>query len=245
MSVCETFLQKGICSKRGCESRHPKDCRHWTGKPEGCYRKETCDYLHNISKKFNAVSVICDEENFSGDNCDHTNYNKDRLNGHKELSQSMNQAPDNCSLGESTNQMTSESTQHIETLLTYVESAEDTSVNENAYCCDICDTSYNCPTELTNHNNRRHQNLSCDQCEFVSYGSVMMQHHLATSHVQFSCDDCNFIAKNKGGLTRHKNAKHENSQESTDNNQIDITTTETTEETPFIRFNFPINFGPV
>ena len=71
-----------------------------------------------------------------------------------------------------------------------------------------------------------------------------MQHHLATSHMQFSCDDCNCIAKNKGGLTRHKNAKHVNSQESTDNNQFDFTTTETTEETPFIRFSiseFSIN----
>ena len=30
VSVCEMFVQKGICSKLGCPSRHPKDCRHWT-----------------------------------------------------------------------------------------------------------------------------------------------------------------------------------------------------------------------
>ena len=35
-----------------CPRRHPQHCRHWTSKPEGCNRNETCQYLHIRSKRF-------------------------------------------------------------------------------------------------------------------------------------------------------------------------------------------------
>ena len=85
------------------------------------------------------------------------------------------------------------------------------------YACDIWDISFDCDGELIAHNNDMHQNYSCDPCDFVSYGKMMMQYHL-----HLSCDEFEFVAKNKGGLTRHKNAKHENYKEPKEQNKIDL-----------------------
>ena len=54
-----------------------------------------------------------------------------------------------------------------------------------------------------------------------------MDWHMSTSHLNFSCDECEFIAKNKGGLTRHRNAKHENT---TQQNHLNITTDDPSEQ---------------
>ena len=63
---------------------------------------------------------------------------------------------------------------------------------------------------------------------------------MTTSHFHLSCDECEFVAKNKGGLTRHKNAKHENNKEP--NEQDNIDTTEAREEPTFLTINFPVQF---
>ena len=106
------------------------------------------------------------------------------------------------------------------------------------YVCEICDMSYDCDGELSEHNSNMHINYSCDQCDFVSYGTMMMQYHMTTSHFHLSCDECEFVAKNKGGLTRHKNAKHENNKEPKEQDNIDLTT-EAREEPSFLTINFP------
>ena len=93
----------------------------------------------------------------------------------------------------------------------------------NIFACDICDTSYNCQDDLMEHRNNMHQNYSCNQCDFEACGQ-MMDYHTSTSHLHFSCDECEFIAKNKGGLTRHRNAKHENTMETKEQNHFNTTT---------------------
>ena len=45
------------------------------------------------------------------------------------------------------------------------------------YVCEICDMSYNCDSDFSEHNINIHINYSCDQCDFVSYGKMMMQYH--------------------------------------------------------------------
>ena len=45
-------MRDGICLQIKCPKRHPRHCRHWISKPEGCNRNETCQYLHIRSKRF-------------------------------------------------------------------------------------------------------------------------------------------------------------------------------------------------
>ena len=44
--VCEVYLQDGLCLQRKCPKRHPRHCRYWSSKSEGCTRNEECQYLH-------------------------------------------------------------------------------------------------------------------------------------------------------------------------------------------------------
>ena len=111
------------------------------------------------------------------------------------------------------------------------------------YTCDICDVSYNCNCELSDHTDM-HRIYSCEQCEFMSFGQYLMQDHMSSSHLHLACNECEFIAKSKGGLTRHRNAKHENHTEPKDQNQVDLTTeTEEREEPSFLTFNLPVKFS--
>ena len=107
------------------------------------------------------------------------------------------------------------------------------------YTCDICDMSYNCNSELNDQDHTdMHRIYSCEQCEFMSFGQYLMQDHMSSSHLHLACNECEFIAKSKGGLTRHRNAKHENHTEPKDQNQVDLTTeTEEREEPSFLTFN--------
>ena len=108
----------------------------------------------------------------------------------------------------------------------------------NVFTCDICDTSYNCQDGLTEHNNNMHQYYACDQCDFDGYGLIIMECHTSTSHPQFSCEECDFIGKNKGGLTRHRKAKHENTK---DQNHINPTPGDDRVEPSFLTINFPVH----
>ena len=69
-----------------------------------------------------------------------------------------------------------------------------------------------------------------------------MQDHMTSSHLHLSCDECEFVAKNKGGLTRHRNAKHENHNETKEQNHV-YYTTEDREEPSFLTFNLPVKFS--
>ena len=48
-TICDEFSTNGKCSNfKSCLFRHPKPCRFWTKKIEGCRRGNTCLYMHNI-----------------------------------------------------------------------------------------------------------------------------------------------------------------------------------------------------
>ena len=69
--VCSEYREEGICRQRGCSKRHPRHCRYWTSKPEGCKRKEACDYLHVSTKRFSCYGEIDGRmENHEYDNQD-------------------------------------------------------------------------------------------------------------------------------------------------------------------------------
>ena len=135
---------------------------------------------------------------------------------------------------------------------------------ENTYSCDICETNYDNPNDIVDHNTDIHPNNEyylCDQCEYEAISQSLLQEHITATHVHLSCDYCGFVAKNRGGLTRHVNAKHENANESEkhktaehenleEKERVDFTATVDTEEPSchreregdFLYFNFPIQF---
>ena len=69
----------------------------------------------------------------------------------------------------------------------------------------------------------------------------MMQDHMSTFHLNLACDECEFVAKNKGGLTRHRNARHGNYSDPKEQNHV-YSTTEDKEEPSFLTINFPGQF---
>ena len=228
--ICQKYLSTGICEEKACSARHPRHCRYWSTKAEGCKRESACQYLHISSKRFIVADTNVkrnEDQNLPDESVVEpaSNLAEPVIESSKEKF-----ICNVCDLLCDDEEVLTEHT---------------TAAHENEYHCVICGTSHNWQKELTNHITYMHQNYSCDRCEFVSYGQIMMEDHIATSHVQLSCDVCDFTAKNKGGLTRHKNAKHENFHESQDKSHFEITTTETTQEASFLRINFPINFGPV
>ena len=48
--ICVEFLEVGMCRKNGCPDRHPRICKFWAQNPEGCPRKDQCQYLHIRAK---------------------------------------------------------------------------------------------------------------------------------------------------------------------------------------------------
>ena len=63
--ICEDFLEIGICkSSEGCIKRHPKNCRYWCKRAEGCRRGENYEFLHLESMRFkdNLNSNVFTEE---------------------------------------------------------------------------------------------------------------------------------------------------------------------------------------
>ena len=73
LAVCDNFLMNNFCYERGCQLRHPKDCRFWTKSTEGCIRHDPCQYLHRESMKLFVYS--CDQ-------CEYRNPNKNSLERH-------------------------------------------------------------------------------------------------------------------------------------------------------------------
>ena len=108
---------------------------------------------------------------------------------------------------------------------------EDSNADEITYSCDICETTYDCPSDLNTHNNAMHErseSYSCDQSEYEATNNCLLPQHAMTSHPSLSCDECEFTAKNKGGLTRHRNAQHKNSkklEEPSNNNLVNPSAT--------------------
>ena len=71
--MCDEYLQDGLCIQRRCPKRHPRHCRYWSSKPEGCNRNEECQYLHLASKRFSDRSLFTvyeDDNEDESDSCD-------------------------------------------------------------------------------------------------------------------------------------------------------------------------------
>ena len=50
VNICEEFLKEDACKSKRCNFRHPKHCRYWMKKAEGCHRNENCQYQHDKSR---------------------------------------------------------------------------------------------------------------------------------------------------------------------------------------------------
>ena len=78
-TICEEYLQDGVCRKNACSDRHPKTCRYWHRNPEGCLRQGRCDYLHIQSEKYVAIDVI-DSNDERRNTCDEWQVDQNRVN---------------------------------------------------------------------------------------------------------------------------------------------------------------------
>ena len=47
---CQSYMEGGICRDRNCDRRHRKDCRYFK-EEAGCFRGESCEYLHTKKNK--------------------------------------------------------------------------------------------------------------------------------------------------------------------------------------------------
>ena len=50
-NVCDKFLSGNECSDRGCTKRHPRSCKFWLKDSRGCFRGDSCKYLHREEEK--------------------------------------------------------------------------------------------------------------------------------------------------------------------------------------------------
>ena len=55
--VCNEFLLEGICRQHKCPQRHPRHCRYWTTRQEGCNRGDFCQYLHVHEKRYSGEEI--------------------------------------------------------------------------------------------------------------------------------------------------------------------------------------------
>ena len=74
---CKTYVTQGNCEEQKCEGRHRRYCttKHNTS---GCYRGDTCQYLHSSSKKeeMNNLSkrTECDKDMQEILRCNHCDF---------------------------------------------------------------------------------------------------------------------------------------------------------------------------
>ena len=59
-SVYENCLLNKSCPERGCTKRHPSSCKFWQRDPRGCFRGETCKYLHRLEDRGKDKKELCD-----------------------------------------------------------------------------------------------------------------------------------------------------------------------------------------
>ena len=83
--VCKEYLEDGICRQRECPKRHPRHCRYWTSKAEGCKRREECQYLHVSSKRFSGENHEYENEDDTDacNQCDYESTNISDLKAHR------------------------------------------------------------------------------------------------------------------------------------------------------------------
>ena len=220
-NICQDFVQNGICRTQQCHNRHPRDCRYWTNKQEGCNRQEKCQYLHLSSKRFTthkidnfepevAIPIVGESSDRSKkescDNCDFCCETEEELICHRGATHHQSHADktvftcDKCDY----------TSFREEALVMHTT----TNHHNAAKRCNI-DFGFNLPQkhqENFRNNEEQELTLNCLNCAYIASNETQLDDHLEMCYFvdpEFSCDVCNFSAKNKGGLTRHKNAQHQ------------------------------------
>ena len=189
--ICGNFLENQVCRTRQCQKRHPRDCRYWTGNPEGCIRQETCQYLHLPIKRF------CSE--------------KDKVGIEPEIGNS--------------------------------ESEYSTSEEKNN--CNDCEFSYDSEEPIICHTETTHQ-FTCDECQFTAKNKGWLTRHKNANHAQqtYKCDECDYQSDTENDVNSHNTeyhrANHVGLHDDLQEN-VDITAKDT-EDANILYFNFPINF---
>ena len=56
-TICESYLKNGICDEKACLSRHPRQCRYWSTRAEGCQRENRCQYLRFTSPQIGLLQL--------------------------------------------------------------------------------------------------------------------------------------------------------------------------------------------
>ena len=167
LETCHEYLEDGICRTVNCIQRHPRHCRYWTKRLEGCKRGISCQYLHVESMKYvvpnmqstngpttneQEVAFTSETENvmvvFSCDECTYTINNELLLTAHV-------------------------ATHHKKL---------------NQLSCDECPFVAKNKGGLTRHTNSKHRvAYSCDSCDFTSQtNSGLMEHHTTTHNLNVS-----------------------------------------------------------
>ena len=49
-SDCKIFIHKGFCGDRSYKNRHRRVCRYWAQGGAGCFRGDSCQFLHKTLK---------------------------------------------------------------------------------------------------------------------------------------------------------------------------------------------------
>ena len=208
-SVCDTFLKDGICQEKGCNERHPKDCRYWTRNIEGCNRKENCDYLHNNSKK---LSDTLATSYYECNKCDYKTTDRDSFNQHIV----------SCVYSTHTNSDQNESDS---------ENVSEDLIADKQIKCSICEKLFKGKKGLKMHiarsscrqsesvdtanlSNKNFSNsnkmYACDQCNYESNQQGEINEHISLIHKSLSCDICEYSCQDLTSLNVHKFNEHRN-----------------------------------
>ena len=198
---CEEFVTKGFCgSPKSCLFRHPKHCRYWTKKIVGCHRGETCQYLHDPTKKFieakeNKVTtnrIISDSSDEAKDNKPlikesntlsiseenvFKNYSEFSSYKNNDLSKESSTNGPNCDLPSSTkvNLQKKVNSDEIKTNPNIqVQNSEDDSVDK------IKALDKNLSQKISSNNTE--YNYPCNQCDFKAISKVHLNSHATFSH---------------------------------------------------------------
>ena len=70
--------------------------------------------------------------------------------------------------------------------------------------CTSCGRQFKYYSELKAHEQTVHIRNTCNQCQYVSYGSIDLRNHMKTHHLDTSLDRCNQCGKGPDDKTRLK-----------------------------------------
>ena len=187
--ICDEYLKNKVCHGRDCPYRHPKPCRN-VKRGEKCNWGQNCLYLHSISNETSQCeeNATANKIPYSCDICETTFEAASDLNSHIYAKHGNSESNRNSRKGRVDQLLNCDQCSFVSDnnndLLLHQDSNHDSAalMSTTIYTCDICDVSYNCNCELSDHPDM-HRIYSCEQCEFMSFGQYLMQDHMSSSHL--------------------------------------------------------------